>query len=209
MNDILRYSERIKQTELLGPGKRSVIWVFGCCFDCEGCIARNFRYGEHKEASPQEMAEWFLSNGTNELTISGGEPMLQAKALADTIELIRQTLDTGVIIYTGFVYDELLKKSVTEPDITRLLSQTDILIDGPYINEKDNNEPYRGSSNQRIIQLSGRYAETAEEYYSGTKGRRIEIILNDEKTMMVGVPAKEQAQIWQNIKALSENQQIL
>ncbi len=199
----LRYCERIKETELLGPYKRSVIWVYGCCFDCEGCIAHNFRYGSYCEEPPAETAQWFLSCGTEHLTVSGGEPFLQAEALAEVITLIKEKKDIGVIIYSGFTHEELLEKSRSEPQVKALLSLCDILIDGRYIKELDDGIPYRGSSNQRIIQLTGRYKDQAEEYYRNTPGRRIEIALNNDKTMMIGVPSRDQAQIWQRIKSLS------
>lgn len=205
MESILHYSERIKETELLGPYKRSVIWVYGCCFNCEGCIALNFRYGDCTDTTAQETAEWFLSCGTGHLTISGGEPFLQPAALSDAIELINAAKDIGVIIYTGFVYEELLEKAETEPDVKRLLLLCDILIDGRYIQEFDDGLPYRGSSNQRIIQLTDRYSGIADEYYSTPEGRKIEIVLNSEKTMMIGVPSKDQAQIWQRIKGLGRD----
>ena len=203
MDKKLRWSERIRETELLGPFKRSVLWVFGCCFDCDGCIARNFRYGDFNETSPEETAEWFLTCGTEHLTISGGEPFLQAEALARTIALIREKKNIGVIIYTGFTHEELLERAKTEPEISSLLSQCDILIDGRYIKELDDGKAYRGSSNQRIIQLTERYRGTAEEYYSAPVGRKIEITLNNEKTMMIGVPSADQALIWSRIKGLS------
>jgi anaerobic ribonucleoside-triphosphate reductase activating protein len=56
-------------------------------------------------------------------------------------------------VWTGFIYEDLLKNS--SPELQKILAQTDILIDGPYIQElRDITLPMRGSSNQRIINLT-------------------------------------------------------
>lgn len=202
MENIIRYSERIESTQLLGPGERAVLWVFGCCFDCPGCIAYNFKYGSYYEETVDAMVDWVLSTGKSDITISGGEPMLQAKALGAMIEGVRKVRNVGVIVYTGYLYEDLINKVYCDEGIKHFLRQTDVLIDGPYVEEKNNNEPYRGSANQRVIQLTGRYSERVEEYYFSNKGRNIEVRLNGDKTLMIGVPSKDQAAIWNNIKKL-------
>lgn len=201
---MIRYSEKVESTELLGPGDRAVLWVFGCCFDCPGCIAYNFRHGKYSEASPEALAEWFLETGKDGITLSGGEPMLQASALSEMIGRIRSRRDVGVIVYTGFRYEELLEKTAEDQGIHDLLEQVDILIDGPYVDGLNHNEPYRGSSNQRILPLTDRYRDAAEGYYHGAEGRRIEVRISGDKTLMIGVPSRDQAAIWQNIKKLGE-----
>lgn len=201
---MIRYSERVESTELLGPGDRAVLWVFGCCFDCPGCIAYNFKHGKFSEASAEELAEWFLETGRDGITLSGGEPMLQAAALSEMISRIRSRRDAGVIVYTGFRYEELLERAAEDRGIHDLLEQTDILIDGPYMDELNHNEPYRGSSNQRILPLTDRYRDETEKYYRRTEGRRVEVRISGDKTLMIGVPSRDQAAIWQNIKKLGE-----
>ena len=63
----------------------------------------------------------------------------------------------NVITYTGFLYEDLEKKGLTDPFVKGLLSVTDLLVDGPYIEElRSLDLPFRGSSNQRLIPLSGR-----------------------------------------------------
>lgn len=204
---MIRYAERIKDCRVLGPGNRSVLWVSGCCFDCEGCIAENFRKGPGNEASPEEMADWFLKQPALEgITLSGGEPMLQAEALADMMDLIRSTRDTGLIVYTGFVYEELRKKADKDEGVRRLLDHTDLLIDGPYQKELDDNRPYRGSSNQRFWLLTKRYREALDSYYQNCSGRKVDLILSDKKTLMIGVPSADQAEIWKKITSVNREQ---
>lgn len=197
---VIQYSEKIESTNLLGPGKRAVLWVFGCCFDCPGCIAYNFKHGTYIEDTAENLAQWFLETKNDDITISGGEPMLQAVALSEMIEIIRKNRNVGVIVYSGFTYEELKRKADGDSGVKKFLSQIDILIDGPYRKELNFNEPYRGSSNQRILPLTGRYAGTMDEYYRKSGGRDVEILIRGDKTLMIGVPSKDQASIWQKIK---------
>ncbi|MBR0281856.1 MAG: radical SAM protein [Oscillibacter sp.] len=200
---ILRYSARIGQCAVLGPGERAVIWVHGCCFSCPGCIGERYRSGPAKETDSREMASWFLAQGTGELTISGGEPMLQAEALSEMLEQIRKERECGVIVYTGFVYETLLEKAERDTALKSFLNGIDLLIDGPYIRELDENQPYRGSGNQRLLTLSPRYEEALESYYAAPS-RQVEIRLSTERTILAGVPSREQAEIWNKIKELGD-----
>ena len=205
MEKTIRYSERIESTQLLGPGDRAVLWVFGCCFDCPGCIAYNFKHGSYYEDTVDSIVDWILSTGKNDITISGGEPMLQAEKLATVLEHVRQVRDMGVIVYSGYIYEDLLVRAGKDDEIHRFLNNIDILIDGPFVESLNNNDPYRGSSNQRILQLTNRYADVVDEYYYNKNGRKIEVRLKRDKTLMVGVPSKDQAEIWKNIKNIGEN----
>ncbi len=185
----------------MGPGERSVIWVHGCCFSCPGCIGEHYKTGPSLQCDTEKMAEWFLENpDITGLTVSGGEPMLQAAALSETVRLIREKRDTGLIVYTGFAYEELLRKSEEDAGICDFLSDIDILIDGRYEGELDENTPFVGSSNQRVILLSDRYKDVYEDYYFNSQGRKIELILSEDKTLMVGIPGEDQRALWKMIK---------
>lgn len=199
---ILKYSARIDGCKVLGPGNRAVLWVFGCCFSCKGCIGENYKTGTWLETTPEETAEWYLRQNADGLTISGGEPMLQAEALAETVQRIRAARECGVIVYTGFLYETLLKEG--NPDVLRFLKEIDLLIDGPYVRELDRNQPYRGSENQRFLLLTERYRGHMEDYYRGAKSRQIEFHLSNQRTLMAGIPGREQAEIWKKIKELGE-----
>ena len=195
---VIVYAERIGSCRVLGPGNRAVIWVHGCPRNCPGCIAESFRKGEGRECSPEEMAEWILSQNAEGLTLSGGEPFLQAGPLAETLRLVRKKRDLGVIVYTGYTLEELQAASEEDPGVRDLLGFTDLLIDGPYVREKDVNQPYVGSSNQRLLLLTGRYAGKMD-YYTSAEGRKVEIRLSEERTLLVGVPGREQREIWGRI----------
>ena len=187
-----------KNTDLLGPYRRFVIWVHGCCFDCEGCLAESTKNGAYTETDIKELAQEILSSETEGITISGGEPFLQAKALFELVSLLKSIKDIGVIIYSGFTLEELQENEENRD----LLTVTDILIDGRYIKELDDGKAYIGSSNQHLYYLSDRYKDIGQEYYSADK-RRAEIKFTLDKAVLIGVPSKNVLNVWQKVKEKS------
>ena len=196
---VMKISHFIERTSVLGPNLRSALWVHGCCFSCEGCLAKEMNAGQYKKMTAEELRDVFLKvSDTEGITISGGEPFLQAEELATMIDGIKAKRDYGVIIYTGFLKDELEKKN--ENDVKRLLSHADILIDGHYIKELDDGKPYRGSSNQNIYLMTDRYEPVFNGYYKGTTKRNIEIDVEKDNVYMVGVPSKNGIEVWKQFK---------
>lgn len=178
---------RIHTTEypitVLGPGKRFGVWVQGCCRRCPGCMSpETWNAEEGILYDTQKLAEDFLKSGCDAITISGGEPFLQAEALA---EFIKYAGRPGVIIYTGFTYEELLKKA----DASCLLECCDLLIDGPFIKELQDGKNMRGSSNQRAVLLTKLYENAANSF--GTERSRIEFFFHNDATRMIGIPTPE------------------
>ncbi len=191
----LLVSHTENSTELLGPYRRFVIWVHGCCFDCEGCLAENTKYGSYTAWKIQELAETIASCDVEGITVSGGEPFLQANALYAMLRQLQSLKEMGVIIYTGFTLEELRRKD----DCNRLLSMTDLLIDGRYVRELDDGRAYIGSSNQRLHYLSDRYKTVGQVYYAAAK-RRAEIKFTANQAVLIGVPSKGVLDVWQKIK---------
>lgn len=200
----LRISHYVDETKVLGPFVRSALWVHGCCFNCEGCLAREMNSREYKAADAEKLAEHFLSvKDTDGITISGGEPFLQTEALSLMIRRIRDTRpDYGVIIYTGFTFEELKDKNNASTD--ELLGMADIIIDGRYVKELDDGVPYRGSSNQRILLLTDRYKDISKEYYNTSGKRNIEIQVTGKNIYMVGVPSENGLKIWEDLERKAE-----
>lgn len=86
------------------------------------------------------------------VTFSGGEPFLQAEEMAKLGQEAKK-LNLDVVTYTGYRYEELLALDI--PGSRELLEVTDLLVDGPFIEEiKDISLPFRGSTNQRLIDLA-------------------------------------------------------
>ena len=192
----LKISHTESHTDLLGPGDRYCLWVHGCCFDCEGCLARNTRFGAYRNVSVSALASDIKESGCDGITISGGEPFLQAEALAELVKEVQAGRDIGVIIYSGFTLEELKERS----DAPALLSVTDILIDGRYQKDLDDGRAYIGSSNQRLHYLTDRYKEAGKRYYSTPK-RRAEIKFYPDSVTLIGVPSANVLKIWREIKS--------
>ena len=204
---MLKYFMRVKSTNVLGFGNRCAIWTSGCSKQppCKGCLLNQHHSTPEKSTTVTEITDWILScSSATGITLSGGEPFDQATALADIIENVKNHKDDNysVVIYTGRLYEDLLELSETNNSVGRLLSLTDILIDGPYIEELDDNIPFRGSSNQRILVLNERFAQEAANYYSDVPGRKVEFTVSEGETLLVGVPSKNQLSGW---KTLIEN----
>ena len=195
---VLRVSHTEENTELLGPYRRFVIWVHGCCFDCEGCLAQNTRYGAYDEVPITALAERIVQSGCEGITVSGGEPFLQADALAALIGAVRMERDVGVIVYSGFTIEEIRSRE----DFLPLLVCADILIDGRYVRQLDDGRAYIGSSNQRLHYLTPRYREAGAAYYA-CPTRRAEIKLTADRAVLIGVPSENVLQVWQAIKKKS------
>lgn len=194
----LRVSHIEENTNLLGPFNRFVIWVHGCCFNCEGCLASNTKEGAFSEVEVEELSRIIAESQCEGLTISGGEPFLQATELLHLIKATREKRDIGVIVYSGFTLGELQRDATKSP----LLSEIDILIDGQYVKELDDGRAYVGSSNQIIHYMTARYADIGKTYYAEQK-RRAEIKLTLTQAVLIGVPSKDVLRIWRDIKEKS------
>ncbi|NLC50755.1 MAG: radical SAM protein, partial [Firmicutes bacterium] len=97
--------------------------------------------------------------GISGATFSGGEPFLQAKPLALLGERIKRK-NLNLLTYTGYTFERLYREREQREDWAALLAVSDFLIDGPFIEErKDLGLPYRGSRNQRFIDLSASLKE--------------------------------------------------
>jgi anaerobic ribonucleoside-triphosphate reductase activating protein len=155
VRDTLRISRTKDATEVLGPGTRAVIWVMGCELRCRGCIAPETHPHAGSLRETEELGAWSAAVAKDGLTVSGGEPMLQSAAVARLVDIARERRpDLHVMIYTGYRLDWLLRYG---SDLQRaLLTRVDLLVDGPYVERFHAPVKWRGSRNQRMIDLSGR-----------------------------------------------------
>lgn len=152
---IYRFLER---TKMSGPGWRFSIWVQGCSRHCKGCMADET--WPHDAGITMDTVELFRQISAvpdiEGVTFLGGEPFEQPEAV---VALAKQVQDMGlsVVTFTGFTYDELFLSD--NPHIRQLLNVTDLLIDGPFIQEQfDLSHPWVGSANQKFRFLSDRYS---------------------------------------------------
>lgn len=185
--DVLRLARRSNRCTVLGPGVRAVLWVQGCPLRCPGCVAPEtlpFAGGEVVEVS--RLASDIISlPGIEGLTFSGGEPMSQAAALTELLDIVHAHRDLSVVCYTGFPLGHL--RSVGTPVQRELMKRVDILIDGPYLRQRHTTLRWRGSDNQQLHFLSPRYAHLA--HIVQERGAWIEFELDEQDTLhWMGIP---------------------
>lgn len=189
-DDSIRISWYYNSTECLGPYQRFALWLQGCSRNCSGCISRDNQdlSGGHI-IKITDLADVILScKNTEGITISGGEPFYQADKLCILLSQIKKVRhEYGVIIYTGYILDDLVKSKEKYVD-ELIYKYTDILIDGPYLSELDDNIGLRGSSNQKIISFTDHYKDKMN-IYNNPSGRKSSVYLSDKKTQMVGIPS--------------------
>ena len=141
---LLNIAEICSATRTLGPGQRFAIWVQGCCFNCKGCVSPEWiPQTQATLIEPKKLAEMILSvPGTEGVTVSGGEPMLQAIALRELFIYLRQGRQISIICFTGFSLQQL--QSQSDRAIDDILTLVDVLIDGQYIEQLNDNKGWRG-----------------------------------------------------------------
>ena len=152
---MLRISGIIRESVVDGPGVRFVVFTQGCPHHCPGCHnpdTHSFEGGKLVDINriAGEISQNPLLKG---VTLSGGEPFCQPGPLAELAHIVHaKGLD--VMVYSGYTFEQLLKRAETEPDVQALLSETDVLVDGRFIQaEKSLLLKFRGSKNQRILDI--------------------------------------------------------
>lgn len=159
----MNYSE-IKNCDIAnGPGVRVTLFVSGCTHRCEGCfneVTWDFNYGNLFDVRVQEkILDWLSPDYIAGLTLLGGEPLeyVNMQALLPFIKTVKKTYPKKDIwCYTGYRFEEdVLDKFCRQWDEMRnFLECIDVLVDGEFILEqKDISLQFRGSANQRIIQV--------------------------------------------------------
>jgi len=148
---MIRYKDVISDSIVDGPGLRIVAFLQGCPRRCEGCHNPSLLPVEGGiEATERELAKMLLKKLTVKhtgITFSGGDPLMQPEALYNVIAFIRNRKpDLNIWVYTGYLYENVKNLPVME--------LIDVLVDGPFIlNQKDISLVFKGSRNQRIIDV--------------------------------------------------------
>ena len=145
----------IKESIVDGPGIRLVVFTQGCVHNCIGCHnpeTHSFTGGYYIEI--EDIVEMVKKNPLLDgITLSGGDPFLQAKDCAILANTIKN-MGLNVITYTGYTFEEIIKEMEINKSWKELLLTTDILVDGKFdINKKSLLLKFRGSKNQRIIDV--------------------------------------------------------
>lgn len=153
---------------LNGDGLRVVLWVAGCGHRCEGChnpITWDPEGGlpfEGKEK--QEIFEELSHDYISGITLSGGDPLYCSNVDEITIlarEIKQNFPEKTIWLYTGFMWEEISSLEI--------MKYVDVLVDGKFeIDKKDNLLHWKGSSNQRVIDVQ-KTIEKGDIIYHGNQ----------------------------------------
>lgn len=162
----MRYHNITKADMLNGNGLRAVLWVAGCPHGCPGC--HNSETWDEKggivfdEAAKAELFEEISKSYTSGVTFSGGDPLhpVHREEIGALIGEIRNKFpDKTIWLYTGYLWEQIKALS--------LIKELDVLVDGPFIREqKDAKLHWKGSANQRVIDVKRSLAEDRIVIYS-------------------------------------------
>ncbi len=146
-----------------GEGVRVTLFCSGCTNRCEGCFQPetwDFCYGkEYTKETEDQLIQMLTNPNIQGLTLLGGDPFEPSnqRTLITLLRRVKQELPTkDVWAYTGFVYEQdLLEGQRKHTEVTdEMLSYIDVLVDGPFvIDEKDISLYFKGSTNQRVIDM--------------------------------------------------------
>ena len=149
-----------------GPGIRTAIFSQGCPHHCPGCHnPETWAFGCGTQLSEEAVVDIVRSNPLcRGVTFSGGEPFAQAAGFTTLAKLLKNA-GYEVASYSGYTFEQLLRGT---PAQLELLESIDVLIDGPFIlAEKSLEVPFRGSKNQRILDVPASLAAQQAVCISG------------------------------------------
>ena len=137
-----------------GPGIRTTIFVTGCTHKCHNCFNeeyQDFDFGDPwTQKETDEVIEDLKLDEVRGLTILGGEPFQNEVDLLQVLRDIKKEVQKDIWIFSGYTYEEILK----DENKKKLLEECDVLVDGRFVEAlKDLSLRFRGSSNQRIIDV--------------------------------------------------------
>ena len=143
--------EIVEDTTVDGPGFRTSVYSSGCPHRCPGCHnPQSWNIDNGHPVEIDEILKVILDDPFADVTFTGGDPMFQPQGFTELAVAIKQHSHKSIWCYTGYRFEELLQN----PAQKALLEQIDMLVDGRFIEAlKDEGLRFRGSSNQRIINV--------------------------------------------------------
>ena len=145
-----------------GPGVRISLFVSGCTHHCKGCfneVAWDFDYGEpFTQQTIRTILDMMKPGYIMGLTLLGGEPF-EPENQGPIVELLRQVKKAypqkSIWAFSGYLYEKITSHTLGDWAVTQeFLSYLDVLVDGPFVEEKKNLAlRFRGSENQRLIDM--------------------------------------------------------
>lgn len=174
----------------LGHGRRVGVWFQGCTLRCPGCVSVDTWAPQRGETTVdavlKSVAPWLAE--ADGVTISGGEPFLQADALEVLLRGLRSLagVEKDILVYSGYAWERIA------PQVTNWEGLADALISEPFRAEAGQSLVWRGSDNQQMHLLTAlgraRYAEWVDATRS-IQPQALDIFFQDGEVWMAGIPA--------------------
>lgn len=146
----MRVLKVVEGTSVDGPHLRTSIYFAGCTHQCPGCHnPQSWDPTGGEEMSEDELMRIIAYNEAP-VTLSGGDPLFQADAVASLTARIKRELGYNIWCYTGYTWERIIE----HPQLLEAVRHIDVLVDGPFIMaQRDLDIHFRGSRNQRIIDV--------------------------------------------------------
>lgn len=181
----------------LGPGVRAGIWTQGCTIHCSGCLSRDTWAADPRTAVPVHAVLGWLASlpaPVDGVTISGGEPFEQPRALATLLRGIaawRGAAPMDILVYSGRVFSRLSRSAESR----EILDLCDAVVAGPYVDRLNSGSPLTGSANQRIVPLTPlgheRYGDAGSP---GETRPRVQVCVDEgsegRRVYYIGIPRR-------------------
>lgn len=153
----------VRDTIVDGPGFRTAVYSAGCAHHCKGChnpASWNLATGNLVPVT--DLMKQILEADNSGVTFSGGDPMFQVEAFTELARMIKEQTQKNIWCYTGYEFDEVLGSE----RLSRILPYIDVMVDGRFVEEeKDPGLIFRGSKNQRLIDVQRSLVENKVVLY--------------------------------------------
>jgi anaerobic ribonucleoside-triphosphate reductase activating protein len=171
----------------LGPGKRVAIWFQGCSIRCEGCISTDTWDASKNTVDISEVIDLLDSwlPKSDGITITGGEPFDQPEQLHQILQHCRNFSHLTTFIYSGYSLESLSQQ------LKPMEGLIDLLMADPLDISQPQNQPLRGSDNQRLVALSDKgHALLRHIEQQSTQISALNFMFDGETGWFAGVPKR-------------------
>lgn len=167
----------ITHTSVNGPGIRYGLWLQGCNLNCPNCFnPETHSFNKGIEISIYSIFKKILKIINIEgVSISGGEPLLQANILYKLLRMIKEKTSLSILLFSGFNMEEIKQNYYRRKSI----EYVDVLIAGRYMDNKKCKKSLISSSNQKIYLLTDRYD------LADIGSQEFEIIIDNEGNILL------------------------
>ncbi len=190
----LRLSHIAYPMTSLGVGQRIGIWVAGCPMRCQHCITPELQAldaGKVIDVSILVKHLQTIALPIDGISISGGEPFLQATALLDLVlQLRQQQANWNILLFSGYTLNYITKNIKSA---TKILDQIDMLIDGPFVANQMTSHPLLASNNQQLHTFS-KQGETLKSKMASIHPNQANLALGQDRDYLIGILNPSQRQ---------------